>query len=107
MRLVVPEAGLTKCVRGQNKLCAEDRGEAAGGRHPKFDPVTKDMVTMGYEAKGDGTPDVCYYVVDAKGKITQTVWLVAPFPGMIHDFAFTDNWVSLECTPVKTDLKLK
>ena len=55
---------------------------------------------MGYEAKGDGTPDVCYYVVDAKGKITQTVWLVAPFPGMIHDFAFTDNWVSLVYIPL-------
>ena len=65
--------------------------------HPKFDPITKDMVTMGYEAKGDATCDVCYFVVDAKGKITQTVWLKAPFPGMIHDFAFTEKWVSIYC----------
>jgi carotenoid cleavage dioxygenase-like enzyme len=62
--------------------------------HPKFDPVTREMVSFGYEAKGDGTPDVCYYVVDAKGKITQTVWLVSPVVGMIHDFAITENYVS-------------
>ena len=61
--------------------------------HPKFDPVTREMVSFGYEAKGDGTPDVCYYVVDAKGKITQTVWLVSPVVGMIHDFAITKNYV--------------
>ncbi|KAF9889641.1 hypothetical protein FE257_007149 [Aspergillus nanangensis] len=43
--------------------------------HPKFDPTTKEMVCFGYEARGDGTPDICYYVADAKGKITETVWL--------------------------------
>ncbi|KKY27825.1 putative lignostilbene dioxygenase [Diplodia seriata] len=60
--------------------------------HPKIDPVSGELVGMGYEAKGDGTPDVCYFSVSPDGKFTETVWLVAPVVGMIHDFAVTENW---------------
>lgn len=51
------------------------------------------MVCFGYEAKGDGTPDVCYYNVAPSGEFTEIVWLVAPVVAMIHDFAVTENWV--------------
>lgn len=61
--------------------------------HPKFDPVTGEMVCFGYEAKGDGTPDICYYNITPDGKFTEVVWLVVPVVAMIHDFAVTDNWV--------------
>lgn len=63
--------------------------------HPKLDPVTKELVCFGYEARGDGTPDVCYYTIDPYGKFTQVVWMVAPVVAMIHDFAVTENWVCL------------
>jgi carotenoid cleavage dioxygenase len=53
------------------------------------------MVCFGYEAKGDGTPDICYYNVSPDGKFTEVVWLVAPVVAMIHDFAVTDNWVRI------------
>lgn len=62
--------------------------------HPKFDPVTREMVCFGYEAKGDGTPDVCYWTVRPDGTFGETVWLVAPVVAMIHDFAVTENYVS-------------
>mgnify|MGYP002718974698 FL=1 len=62
--------------------------------HPKFDPRTGEMVCFGYEAKGDGTPDICYYRIAADGKFLETVWLTAPVVAMIHDFAVTENWVS-------------
>jgi carotenoid cleavage dioxygenase len=52
------------------------------------------MICFGYEARGDGTPDVCYYTVSPTGQFTEVVWLVAPVAAMIHDFAVTDNWVS-------------
>lgn len=65
--------------------------------HPKFDPVTGEMICFGYEARGDGTPDVCYYTVSPTGQFTEVVWLVSPVVAMIHDFAVTDNWV---CEPV-------
>lgn len=67
--------------------------------HPKFDPKTGDMVCFGYEARGDGTPDVCYYNVAPDGRFTEVVWLVAPVVAMIHDFAVTENWVSLYPRP--------
>ena len=62
--------------------------------HPKFDPVTRDLVCFGYEAKGDGTPDICYYSVGRDGKFKETVWLTCPVVAMIHDFAVTENYVS-------------
>lgn len=65
--------------------------------HPKMDPISKEFVCFGYEAKGDGTPDVCYFSFDKEGKLREEVWMVAPVCAMIHDFAVTDNWV---CTPL-------
>lgn len=61
--------------------------------HPKFDPSTGEMICFGYEAKGGGTPDICYYNVSSDGKFTEVVWLVTPVVAMIHDFAVTKNWV--------------
>ena len=61
--------------------------------HPKMDPKTGEFVCFGYEAKGDGTPDVCYFAFDTQGRCTETVWMVSPVCAMIHDFAVTANWV--------------
>lgn len=72
--------------------------------HPKLDPVTKELVCFGYEAKGDGTPDVCYYTLNPSGNIKHIVWLVAPVVGMIHDFAVTENWVSTPRTTKNTGI---
>ena len=63
--------------------------------HPKLDPSTKELVCFGYEARGDGTPDVCYYNINPDGKFTQVVWMIAPVVGMIHDFGVTENWVAI------------
>lgn len=62
--------------------------------HPLFDPKTSEMVCFGYEAKGDGTPDICYHRIAPDGKFLEVVWLVSPVVAMIHDFAVTENWVS-------------
>ncbi|CAH0001412.1 unnamed protein product [Clonostachys byssicola] len=73
--------------------------------HPKLDPVTKELVCFGYEAKGDGTPDICYYNISPSGKFTQVVWLVSPVVGMIHDFAVTENWVLFPMIPQLCDIE--
>ncbi|KAF2998330.1 hypothetical protein E8E14_001391 [Neopestalotiopsis sp. 37M] len=73
--------------------------------HPKLDAKTKELVCFGYEAKGDGTRDVCYYCIGPDGKFTETVWLVAPVAGMIHDFAVTDNWVLFPIIPQICDIE--
>ncbi|KAF9630327.1 putative lignostilbene dioxygenase protein [Lasiodiplodia theobromae] len=73
--------------------------------HPKVDPDSGELIGMGYEAKGDGTPDVCYFTVSPDGKFTETVWLVAPVCGMIHDFAVTENWVLFPIIPQISNLE--
>lgn len=71
--------------------------------HPKLDPRTGELVCFGYEAKGDGTPDVCYYSISPDGKFTEVVWLVAPEVAMIHDFAVTQNYVVFPLIPQTCD----
>ncbi|KAK1993947.1 carotenoid oxygenase [Colletotrichum falcatum] len=73
--------------------------------HPKLDPVSGEFVCFGYEAKGDGTPDVCYFTIGPDGKLLETVWLVAPVVGMIHDFAVTENWVLFPMIPQICDIE--
>ncbi|OGM40357.1 lignostilbene dioxygenase [Aspergillus bombycis] len=73
--------------------------------HPKFDPKTGEMVCFGYEAKGDGTPDICYYQVGRGGKFSDICWLVAPVCAMIHDFAVTENWVLFPLIPQLCDIE--
>ncbi|KAK1961412.1 carotenoid oxygenase [Colletotrichum sublineola] len=73
--------------------------------HPKPDPVSGELVCFGYEAKGDGTPDVCYFTIGPNGTFLETVWLVAPVVGMIHDFAVTENWVLFPIIPQICDIE--
>ncbi|KAL1595333.1 hypothetical protein SLS60_010024 [Paraconiothyrium brasiliense] len=72
--------------------------------HPKLDPDTGELLCFGYEAKGDGTPDICYFSVDASGRFTETVWLISPIVAMIHDFAITKNWILFPVIPQTCDI---
>jgi len=72
--------------------------------HPKFDPVTGEMVCYGYEAGGNGndaSTDVVYYTIDADGRKTEELWFKSPFCGMIHDCGITENYLVLPLSPLK------
>ncbi|MCM2474568.1 carotenoid oxygenase family protein [Rhizobium sp. CG5] len=73
--------------------------------HPKIDPATGDLLCFGYEAKGDATPDIVYYEIDAKGRMKRETWIVAPYAAMIHDFAVTENYVIFPLMPLTSDLQ--
>ncbi|KAG7410280.1 Lignostilbene-alpha,beta-dioxygenase isozyme I [Fusarium oxysporum f. sp. raphani] len=73
--------------------------------HPKFDPETREMICFGYEAKGGGTLDVCYYSFNAEEKLTELAWMLAPACGMIHDFGVTKNYVLFPMIPQVCDLE--
>jgi len=83
--------------------------------HPKFDPDTGDMLTMGYEAKGDGTNDVCYMHFDKNGKKMDECWIKTPHCGMMHgtsdpvptnlDFCFTKNYVVFHVLPLHCSIE--
>jgi carotenoid cleavage dioxygenase-like enzyme len=48
--------------------------------HPKFDPDIGEMITIGYEAKGDGPNDVCYMRFDKHGKKIDECFMKTPMP---------------------------
>jgi carotenoid cleavage dioxygenase-like enzyme len=72
--------------------------------HPKFDPVTGEMVCFGYEAGGngnDGSCDIVVYTIDKHGRKTEETWYKAPFCGIIHDCGISENYLVLPMTPLK------
>ncbi|MDH6219591.1 carotenoid oxygenase family protein [Streptomyces pseudovenezuelae] len=71
--------------------------------HPKFDPETGDMYCFGYEAKGEATDDIAYYVIDPAGKVKHETWFKQPYPGMVHDMAITENYVIFPVAPFTSD----
>ncbi|MBU6443057.1 MAG: carotenoid oxygenase family protein [Alphaproteobacteria bacterium] len=73
--------------------------------HPKYDHANGEMIGFGYGAKGIGTPDVAYYVVDAKGKIVHEAWLQVPYPNLMHDFGVTEDYVIWPIVPVCPSLE--
>lgn len=42
---------------------------------------------MGYEAKGDMSTDVAYYLFDKHGKKLEECWFQTPFAGMMQSVA--------------------
>jgi len=72
--------------------------------HPKFDPLTGDMVCFGYEASGLGEPDIAYYEYDACGNLKHEAWFRTPYPGMVHDMVMTPNYVLFPIAPMVADL---
>jgi carotenoid cleavage dioxygenase len=76
--------------------------------HPKIDPVTGEMVAYGYQAKGDLTDDIAYYVIDKAGNVAHEVWFKAPYVGIQHDIAITQKYVIFPVIPRTTsDARLK
>lgn len=55
---------------------------------------------MGYAAKGEGTPDVAYYLFDKNGKKLEECWFKAPYVGVMHDIAATDKWIIFTLNPL-------
>jgi carotenoid cleavage dioxygenase-like enzyme len=70
--------------------------------HPKLCPETGELITMGYEAKGDATTDVAYFLFDKNGKKLEECWVNAPYAGMMHDMAATEKWIIFILIPLAT-----
>jgi len=68
--------------------------------HPKVDPHTGELMSIGYMAKGDGTTDVVYHLFDKNGKKLEECWVNVPYVGMMHDMAATDKWIILILPPL-------
>ena len=47
--------------------------------HPKVDWITNELLTFSYQAKGDATTDVVFYVIGPDGKIRNEIWFDMPW----------------------------
>ncbi|MEO0411157.1 MAG: carotenoid oxygenase family protein [Pseudomonadota bacterium] len=72
--------------------------------HPKTDAQTGEMFAFGWGAKGPGSTDVRYNIVDKDNNLTKTEWLHQPYCSMMHDFFMTENYVIFPCLPITIDL---
>jgi carotenoid cleavage dioxygenase len=61
--------------------------------HPKVDTVTGNIICYGYQAKGDLSDDVAVYEFSATGEKLKEWWFKVPYVGIMHDCAFTRNYI--------------
>ena len=74
--------------------------------HPKVDWITNELLTYSYQAKGDATTDVVFYVIGPDGKVRNEIWFDMPWPAMVHDFAVTPTHAIFPFFPMMTDLEV-
>lgn len=72
--------------------------------HPKVDPLTGELLAFAYMAKGPGSADMAYYVVDRDGRLTRQDFFRAPYASMVHDFIATDRHVIFPVFPLTGDI---
>ncbi|HUN75299.1 MAG TPA: carotenoid oxygenase family protein [Steroidobacteraceae bacterium] len=73
--------------------------------HPKFDPVSGEMICYGYEATGLASNDVYLYSVDRTGAVTREVRFKTPYVSMIHDIALTQRHIVIPVFAFTTSLE--
>jgi len=71
--------------------------------HPKVDGVTGQMVIHGYQPV---EPYMSLYVVEPDGTTSLAETMDAPWPGMMHDLAITENHVILPLGSVVFDVSV-
>lgn len=74
--------------------------------HPKVDPVSDELLAFSYQAKGDATRDIVFYVFGPDRKVKNEVWFEMPYAACVHDFAVTDEWIVFPFFPLITDLEV-
>ena len=71
--------------------------------HPKLDLITNELLTFSYQARGDASTDIVFYVIGPDGKIVNEVWFNMPWAACVHDFAVTETHVIFPFFPLITD----
>ena len=74
--------------------------------HPKIDVKTHELLTFGYQARGDATDDIVFYVIGPDRKVRNEIWFKMPFACTVHDYGVTDTHVIFPFAPIITDLEV-
>jgi carotenoid cleavage dioxygenase-like enzyme len=73
--------------------------------HPKLDPFTRETIAFGYESIGLASNDVHVASFDADGRITWSLDFKVPYSSMLHDMAFTENYLIIPGGGTVTDME--
>ena len=73
--------------------------------HPKIDYATGEMFNICYEAKGNGSTDVCIIGIDKTGEINWEAWIKVPYAGLLHDFALSENYIAFLVIPMAVNME--
>ena len=73
--------------------------------HPKICPVTGEMFTLCYEAKGNASRDVAFYSFDKSGQVNWQAWIEVPYAGMLHDFVVTQTYIAFLVIPMAVNVE--
>ena len=73
--------------------------------HPKIDPSTGEMISHGYEAGGLATREIALHVISRGGELVREEMFLAPFVGMMHDWAVTTRHLVFPLMPTTADLE--
>lgn len=73
--------------------------------HPKIDYATGEMFNLCYEAKGNGSTDVCFVGIDKTGELNWEAWINVPYAGMLHDFALTETHIAFLAIPMAVNME--
>jgi len=74
--------------------------------HPKLDLIRNELLTYSFQAKGDGSTDIAVYIFGADGAKVHEIWFNAPWPGVVHDFAITEEHIVIPFFPLITDVEV-
>jgi carotenoid cleavage dioxygenase len=74
--------------------------------HPKVDLSKDELLTFGFQARGDATTDFVYYRIGPDRKVRDEVWFKQPYACLVHDFAVTDKHIVVPFFPLITDLEV-
>jgi len=89
---------------GQHDFGGKLRSETVSA-HVRVDPETGEMFSFGYEADGLASTKVSYFIVDKDGELKREQWFDAPYCGLMHDFAMTQNHILFPVYPTTCDLE--
>lgn len=71
--------------------------------HGKIDPVTGEWWAFGMYAERQWAGECALIVADKNAKLIREEYFVAPYPGMMHDFAVTREHVIFDIQPFRVD----
>lgn len=71
--------------------------------HGKIDPVTGEWWAFGMYAERQWAGECALIVADKNAKLIREEYFIAPYPGMMHDFAVTREHVVFDIQPFRVD----